>query len=265
MLAFTRCDYDTADAQSMQSPGRQSRPPALSASLADGAFAAYECFALVQNLGAGRIYFARALQSKRVKPPNRRWNPKTALLGRAAFAACERFALGQNPGAGRIHFARALQSKWVKPPDGRRNPKRPFWAAPLLRRTSVLPWGKTSAQGEFTSPEHCNQMGGAAQKAAEPKTALLGRAAFAACERFALGQNLGAGRIHFARALQSKWVKPPDGRRNPQKRTSRRMSFFVEHPNTTIDAAASGLQSNQTEAQRSGFGLERRSDGMSER
>ena len=172
MLAFTRCDYDTADAQSMQSPGRQSRPPALSASLADGAFAAYECFALVQNLGAGRIYFARALQSKRVKPPNRRWNPKTALLGRAAFAACERFALGQNP---------------------------------------------------------------------------------------------GAGRIHFARALQSKWVKPPDGRRNPQKRTSRRMSFFVEHPNTTIDAAASGLQSNQTEAQRSGFGLERRSDGMSER
>jgi len=121
MLAFTRCGYDTADAQSMQSPGRQSRPPALSASLADG-----------------------------------------------AFAACERFALGQNLGAGRIHFARALQSKWVKPPDGRRNPKRPFWAAPLLRRTSVFPLGKTSAQGEFTSPEHCNQMGGAAQKAAEP-------------------------------------------------------------------------------------------------
>ena len=180
MLAFTRCDYDTADAQSMQSPGRQSRPPALSASLADGAFAAVRAF-------------------------------------------CPR----QNPGAERIHFARALQSKWVKPPDGRRNPKRPFWAAPLLRRTSVLPWCKTSAQGEFTSPEHCNQMGGAAQKAAEPKTALLGRAAFAACERFALGQNLGAGRIHFARALQSKWVKPPDGRRNPQKRTSRRMSFFV--------------------------------------
>ena len=51
-----------------------------------------------------------------------------------------------------------------------------------------------------------------------------------------------------------------DKRLNQQTHTA-----DVEHPNTTIDTAASGLQSNQTEAQRSGFGLERRSDGMSER
>ena len=97
MLAFTRCGYDTADAQSMQSPGRQSRPPALSASLADGAFAAYERFALGQNLGAGRIHFARALQSKWVKPPDGRRNPQNGPSGPHRFCGVRAFCPGAKP------------------------------------------------------------------------------------------------------------------------------------------------------------------------
>ena len=44
----------------------------------------------------------------------------------------------------------------------------------------------------------------------------------------AVGQNLGAGVAPPPRALKSRRVEPPCGRRNPQKRTSaKQMSFFV--------------------------------------
>ena len=46
----------------------------------------------------------------------------------------------------------------------------PHSGAAPMRRTSVLGrWPKTLAEGEFISPEHCNQKGGAALRAAKPK------------------------------------------------------------------------------------------------
>lgn len=46
----------------------------------------------------------------------------------------------------------------------------PHSGAAPMRRTSVLGrWPKTLTEEEFISPEHCNQKGGAALRAAKPK------------------------------------------------------------------------------------------------
>ena len=47
-----------------------------------------------------------------------------------------------------------------------------------------------------------------------------------AVRAFCPRQNLGAGGIHFRRALKSRRVEPPCGRRNPQKRTVK-IDIFV--------------------------------------
>ena len=116
-----------------------------------GAFAPCKRFAQ-QNLGGGRIHFARAFQF-----PER--NPKkevttyvvTSFFGAGDEArsrhcrAATRTAGDKRPTGAFSRFARALFDPL---PAGAKK-------SALLRRTSVLR-SKTLAEGEFTSPEHLN-------------------------------------------------------------------------------------------------------------
>ena len=122
--------------------------------------------------------------------------------------------------------------------------------------------GKTSAQAEFISAEHFKPKGGSrlwrlkpqkegaakidissfgpvtinATKPAFRPVALLRRTSV-----FASGENLGAGRIHFARAFKYRRVKQAFGLRNPKRKTrlTSCLSFWCARRESNPHALAS--------------------------
>ena len=158
---------------------------------------------------------------QRVRASPAHASPGTRVSGTAWVRRHKRFgATPQNLGAGRIHSARAC-------PIGRRSPKKKdiqmdvlFFGAsdeartrPQGPRKAMLSWGPpTSWIGKSAAtPRIWVEVTSSSPTHASPGTRVSGTVWVRRHKRFgATPQNLGAGRIHSARAC-------PMGRRSPKK------------------------------------------------
>ena len=130
---------------------------------------------------------------------------------------------------------------------------RPFRAAPLLRRTSVLPQAKPRRKGGFAALSISIPKGGGRLRRPEPKkedtlsaclpfcsvltkkmqvaerdkTALQGRAAFAAYERFSAGKTSAEGRLCRPEHFNPGGWRPPSAAGTQKERHAFSVSFFL--------------------------------------
>ena len=94
-------------------------------------FCAVQAFCRRQNLGAGAIHLPRAFQIPQVSKKR---------------STCK---------AGASFFGKSLQSRYFKFSIGFLHlAQRPFWAAPLLRRSSVLPKAKPRRRANSLRPSN---------------------------------------------------------------------------------------------------------------
>ena len=143
------------------------------------------------------------------KPPN---GPSGPRRGCAVRAFCHR----QNLGAGAALPPRALKSRRAERAFGPRSPQK------RTRLTSCPFLWKKRSKWIFEMRAMMRTRG------RKPPNRPSGRRRGCAVRAFCRRQNLGAGAALPPRALKSRRVEPPCGRRNPQKRTSaKQMSFFV--------------------------------------
>ena len=148
---------------------------------------------------------------------------------------------------------------WDRQDRCRRTDKRPFWAAARVRRTSVFAKGENLGAGAALPPRALKSRrvkaasGGRNAKRetrlqsqyvfegrsgckryfeilpGNPPYRPSGRRRFCAVRAFCRRQNLGAGGIHFRRALKYRRVEAASGGRNPKRKTSafsRCLSFW---------------------------------------
>ena len=91
------------------------------------------------------------------------------------------------------------------------------WPTVLLRRTSVLPLVKTSAQGEFISPEHCNQKKGKpSNRRRNPKRPFWAAPLLRRTSVLPLGKTSAQGEFTSPEHCNQKKGKLSNRRRNPQ-------------------------------------------------
>ena len=136
--------------------------------------------------------------------------------GRRRGCAVRAFCPRQNLGAGAALPPRALKSRRAERAFGPRSPQK------RTRLTSCSFLWKKRSKWIFEMRAMMRTRG------REPPNRPSGRRRGCAVRAFCPRQNLGAGAALPPRALKSRRVEPPCGRRNPQKRTSaKQMSFFV--------------------------------------